>query len=95
MSVEITNQSFFVLDSWNYERFVVKKSKMKINAVELMYEELCYKISTQKYEKPNSNINIYKNLHLTFNMVCNLLEKRITQWSIHLKSAGTMKQPMV
>ena len=38
ISVEITNQSLFVLDSWNYERFVVKKLKMKINAVESMYE---------------------------------------------------------
>ena len=60
ISVAITNQSFFVLDSLNYDRFVVKKSKMKINAVEFMYEKLCYKISTSKYEKSNININISK-----------------------------------
>ena len=33
---------------------------MKINAIEFMYEESCYKISTSKYKKSNSNMNIYK-----------------------------------
>ena len=46
ISVEITNQSLSVLDYWNYEIFVVKKPIMKINAVEFMYKESCYKIST-------------------------------------------------
>ena len=41
----------FVLDSLDYERFVVKEPKMKINAVEFMYEELSYKSSTSKYKK--------------------------------------------
>ena len=43
---------------------------MKINAVEFMHEELCCKISTSKYEKSNSNINISKILHLPFDMLC-------------------------
>ena len=32
---------FFVLDSWNDERFLVKKPKMKTNALEFKYEQLC------------------------------------------------------
>ena len=43
---------------------------MKINAVEFMYVELCYKSSTSKYEKPNSNINIPKISHSPFDMLC-------------------------
>ena len=35
-----------------------------------MYEESCYKISTSKYEKSNTNINISKILHLPFDMLC-------------------------
>ena len=63
IGVEITNQSFFVLDSWNYEGFVIKKLIMTINVVEFMYVKLCYKSSTSKFEKSNSNINIFKILH--------------------------------
>ena len=48
---------------------------MKNNSVEFMYEESCYKGSTSKYEKPNSNINISKIPHLTFDMLCFLIEK--------------------
>ena len=51
ISVEITNQSLFVLDYWNYERFLVKESIIILNAVEFMYEVLCYKSSTSQYEK--------------------------------------------
>ena len=51
---------------------------MKINAVEFMYEKLCYKISTSKYEKSNSNINISKISHLHFDMLCFLIENRDT-----------------
>ena len=40
-----------------------------------MYEESCYKSSTSKYEKLNSNINISNILHLPFDMLCFLLEK--------------------
>ena len=47
---------------------------MKIYAVEFMYEELCYKSSTSKYEKPNSNINISNILHLAFDTLCFHLE---------------------
>ena len=47
---------------------------MKINAVEFMYAEFCYKSSTSKYEKSNSNINITKILHLPFDMLCFSLE---------------------
>ena len=65
----------FVLDFLNYERFAVKKSIMKINAVKFMYEELCYKSSTSKYEKSNSNINISNISHLTFDMLFFSLEK--------------------
>ena len=43
---------------------------MKINTVEFMYEESCYKSSTSKYGKSNSNINISKISHLPFDMLC-------------------------
>ena len=68
---------------------------MKINAVEFMYEELCYKSSTSKYENSNSNINISNISHLPFDMLCFLLEKMMTQCSMHWQSAGTIKQFMV
>ena len=35
-----------------------------------MYEESFYKSSTSKYGKSNSNINISKISHLTFDMLC-------------------------
>ena len=70
ISAEITNQGSFVLDYWNYEIFVFKKWTRKINAVEFMYEESCYKSSTLKYEKSNSNINISKMPHLPFDFLC-------------------------
>ena len=47
---------------------------MKNNAVEFMYKELCYKSSTSKYVKSNSNINISNISHLPFGMLCFLLE---------------------
>ena len=47
---------------------------MRTNSVEFMYEELCYKSSTSKYEKSNSNINISNISHLTFDMLCFSLE---------------------
>ena len=75
ISVEIINQRLFLIDSWNYERFDVKKSKMKFNAVEFMYKELCYKFLASKYEKSNRNITISKILHLTFDILCYLIEK--------------------
>ena len=68
ISVEIKNQGLFDLGSWNYEIFVIKKSIMKINAVEFMYVKSCYKSSTSKYEKSNSNINISKISHLPFDI---------------------------
>ena len=48
-----------------------------------IYEKLCYKSSTPKYKKLNSNINIYKIMHLTFDMLCYLLESIMTQWKMH------------
>ena len=60
-----------------------------------MYEESCYKSSTSKYEKSNSNINISKILHLPFDILCVSLGKIMTQCSMHWQSASTMKQPMV
>ena len=50
---------------------------MKINAVEFMYVESCYKSLTSKYEKSNSNINISKISHLPFDMLSFSLEKWI------------------
>ena len=35
-----------------------------------MHEKSCYKSSASKYEKLNSTINIYKVMHLTFDMLC-------------------------
>ena len=34
-----------------------------------MYEKMCYKSSTLKDDKSNSNVNIYKILHLPFDML--------------------------
>ena len=48
---------------------------MKINAVEFMYEELCYKSPTSKYKKSNDHIIISKILNLPFDMLCFYLEK--------------------
>ena len=39
-----------------------------------MHEKSCYKSSTSKYKKLNSNFNIYKISHLPFGMLCYLLE---------------------
>ena len=47
---------------------------MKINVVEFMYVVSCYKSSTSKYKKSNSNINISKISHLPFDMLCFSLE---------------------
>ena len=78
---------FFFLDSWNDEIILVKKPKMKTNAVEFMYEESCYKSSSSKYEKPNSNINISKTSHLPSDMLWFSLEKwwHCAQWIDNLQ----------
>ena len=68
---------------------------MEINAVEFMYEELCYKSSTSKYEKSNSNINISKISHLPFDILCVFTRKMMTQVSTNRQSENTMKQPLV
>ena len=60
-----------------------------------MYEKSCYKSSTSKYEKSNSNINISKISQLPFDMLCCLLEYMITLCAMHLQSASTLKQPVV
>ena len=73
-----------VLDSWNDEIFVGKDRKtqcIKIN--KLMYEKLCYKSSTSKYEKSNSNIIISNIMHLIFDMLCNSVESMMTQCKMH------------
>ena len=52
-----------------------------------MYEDLCYKSSTSKYEKLNSNINISKILHLPFDMLC----FTVKQPMVHNSENGTKK----
>ena len=62
---------------------------MKINAVEFMYVESCYKSSTSKYEKSNSNIIISKISHLTFDILCVSLEK----WQHYAKCTDNQQVP--
>ena len=59
-----------------------------------MYKKSCYKSSTSKNEKSNSNINIHKILHSPFDILCYLLESMMTQWKMHRQSASTLKQPV-
>ena len=58
-----------------------------------------WKIMLQKFtiknEKPNSNINISRIPHLTFDMLCYLLEIMMAQWKFHSKLASTLKQTVV
>ena len=48
-----------------------------------MDDKLCCKISTSKYEKSNSIINISKISPLTFDMLCYLLEYMMTMCKIY------------
>ena len=47
-----------------------------------MYEKSCYKSSTSKYEKSNSNINMNNISHLPFDMLCYLLEYMKPKWPL-------------
>ena len=60
-----------------------------------MYEKLCYKSLTSKYEKPNSNFNISKILNLPFDILRYLLEYILTLCKIRQQLASAMKQPVV
>ena len=60
-----------------------------------MYEKSCYKSSTSKYEKSNSNINIFKISHIPFDMLCYLLEIMMKLCKMHWKLANTLKLSMV
>ena len=60
-----------------------------------MYEKLCYKSSTWKNEKSNSNIDISKISHLPFDILCYLLESMIAWCKNHWQSASTLKRPVV
>ena len=48
-----------------------------------MYEKLCYKSSTYKYDKSNSNINISKIVYINFDVLYYLLESMMTRCKIH------------
>ena len=48
-----------------------------------MYEKICYKSSTSKNDKSNSNIIISKLLQLPFDMLCCLLEYMMTLCAIN------------
>ena len=60
-----------------------------------IYEKLCYKSSTSKYEKLNSNINISTIMHLPFDMLCYLLESMMARCKMQWQLASTLKQPVV
>ena len=47
-----------------------KNSILKINAVQFVYVELCYKILTSRYKKSNRNINISNISDLPFDVMC-------------------------
>ena len=48
-----------------------------------MYEKLCYKSSTLKNEKSNSNVNISKISHLPFDILCYSIVIMIVRCKIH------------
>ena len=66
-----------VFCSWLLKLWEISNQKLiiKINSVEFMYVESCYKSSTSKYEKSNRNINISKIYNLPFDMFSFSLEK--------------------
>ena len=70
-------------------KIVTKNQCSIIN--KFMYENLCYKSSTSKYEKMNSNIIISDKMHLPFYILCYLLESMMTQYKNQWKSAITLK----
>ena len=43
----------------------------------------CYKSSTSKYEKSNSNINISEIMHLPFDTLCYLIESMTARCKMH------------
>ena len=95
ISVEITDRSLFYLDCWNYERSVIKKWIMKINAVNLVYVESCYKSSTSKYDKSKMNINISTISHLPFDVLFFSLGKITTLCQMHQPSTSLLKGMVV
>ena len=50
---------------------------LKINAVQFVYVEFCYKILTSKYKKLNRNINISNISDLPFDVMCFSLGKYV------------------
>ena len=67
---------------------------MKINSVNFMYVELCYKSSTSKYKKSKSNINIFKISHLPFDMFFFTL-KMTTLCQMQRQSTRNLKRLVV
>ena len=68
---------------------------MKINEVQFMYVESCYKISTLKYEKSKINIKISNISHLPFDMFCFSLEKMMTLCQMNQQSIIFLKRIVV
>ena len=60
-----------------------------------MNEKLCYKGSTFKNEKSNSNVNTYKIYHLPFGMLFYSIESVMVRCKIHQKLASRSKIPVV
>ena len=96
-SVAITNQSFlFLILGIMRDSSAKIENKNQCSIIKkIMYEKSCYKSSTSKYEKSNSNINISKILHLHFDMLCYLPEYMMTLSKIHWQLASTLKRPVV
>ena len=48
-----------------------------------------------KNKKSNINVNIYKILHLSFDMLCYSPEIMMVRWKMHWKLSSLLKRPVV
>ena len=60
-----------------------------------MYEKSCYKSSTLKDERSELNVNIFKILHLPFDMLCYSLKIMMVRSKMYWQSASRSKRPVV
>ena len=61
----------------------------------LMYVKPCCKSSTLRNDESNSNINIFKILHLPFDILCYFIEIIMILCNMHWQSASPSELPAV
>ena len=72
------------------------KKKNQYNLInKFMHGKLCYKNSTLKNERSNSNVDIYNISNLPIDMLCYSIESMMVQCKIHLQPASRSKIPLV